>query len=1016
LSHLRYERNAKCAHEYHGTKSKETPQKRQHDQVSDSGTPDFSTGKDPVLDAHLSAGKVLGNLFSKLTSPGGVPENRVMDQDFSDHFDNLGCLFGDGSDEEQEEEELEDQVEEITPDTEVRQQFQQYCLDSGTNLTDLKPEVEAGIELMDLLIKRRAPLVLYEDIFQWHLNHIKSTTYETKQTLLSDLKKRYNMQDKGPNLVKNVLLPHSQSRIDLVIHDFCHEVQSLLSDPRFCDDDYLFHNNNPFSPPPQQFLTVSDINTGLAYRKTYEQLITDSTKQVLLPIIFYMDGTITGQYDHLPIEILKFTVGILNGKARDKVHAWRNLGYVTKFLKEETEAKDILRESGHLDGENYLSEPESVESEDETDDATTQENDDTDNNSVLSDDDHDNAPNAEPKIKSCSAQDLHAMLDIMLQSYREIEQGGFEWELNYRGQVHLIEFIPFVMFIKGDSVEHDKHCGRYLARTKGVKQLCRYCCCPNEQTDQPYQNFPQKTPAMIQALVDNNNEEGLQNLSQTFIQNCWYSIRFGLHNDYGVHGACPLEIVHWFQIGKYGYQRDMFFHQTGKDSNLSKRLNALCKSMGFLFKRQSDRDVNRTDFSKGVRRGKLMAHEMSGLILVLLAAIRTTKGRDILLNESRGKQKEYVGQIEFIKDWMMLFSTCLQWEAWLKQPELRVYDVRRFRTKVKELLGMEKKIGKREKGMGHKTFNFHAALHVADDILNFGVPSHVNTMSNEMHHKPSKTAAIHTQRRAKTFDLQTANNLHNQEVIDVAKEEINTGNKVWEYYHQSYPEDNEQEIDGDDSTIHVEVTNTGTRIEYFYDEEENRYSYRVFTKMKDKHKFKISSDLAKYLQTTINLMGENCKTINLFTEHKRNGQIFRGSPRMLGKPWRDWVMVDWGNNIILPGQIWIFVDFHDIAPNLPYEPGIYAVIESADPNDDEEEINLCDIFVPYVKETDGTDANDAVKRKFYLVDVEAFHEPTVVIPDIGNENPAAVLRMRPRYEWSDQFVTWLASEHTQEFE
>jgi len=952
---------------------------------------------------------------STLSSHRTRQENRVMDQEFSDHSDHLAGLFGEDSDEEEEEEKLEEEEEEITPDTQVCQQFQQYCADARQNLSELKPEVEAGIELLDLLYKRRAPLVLYEEIFQWHIKHIESTTYETKQTLLSDLKNRYNMQNNAPKLVKGLFLPHSKSKIDLVLHNFADEVQSLLSDPRFQDEDYLFHNNNPFSPPPQQFLNVGDINTGLAYRKTYEQLIKDPTKQVLLPIIFYMDGTITGQYDHLPIEILKFTVGIFNAKTRDKVHAWRNLGYVTKFLKEETEAKEILQESSHLDGVNYLSEPESEEESDiEDSDVNTQDN---NNSDEPSDDDNNNNPNAEPNIKSCSAQDLHAMLEVMLQSYQEIEQRGFQWDLRYRGEIHSIEFIPFVMFIKGDSVEHDKHCGRYLSRTKGVKQLCRYCCCPNEETDQPYQQYPQKKPAMLQALVDNNDEEGLKALSQSFIKNAWYAVRFGLHNDWGVHGACPTEMVHWYQIGKYGYQRDMFFTQTGKDSMLSNRMNALCKSMGYLFKRQSDRDMSRTSFSKGVKGGKLMAHEMSGLVLVLLAAIRTTKGRTILLNESRGKQKQFFGQIEYIKDWMMLLSTCLQWEEWLKQPELRVYDVRRFRTKVRELLGMEKKIGRRQKGMGHKTFNFHAALHVPDDILHFGVPSNVNTMSNEMHHKPSKTAAIQTQRRAKTFDLQTANNLHNMEVIDVAKEEIKTRNKIWEYYYHPEIEQEQQNIDDeDDATINVHLVNTGTHVEFFYNEEENSYNYRVFSRMRDRHKFQLSLELRKFLESTMNIMGADCQTIHLFTEHKRNNQIFRGSPRMLGKAWRDWVMIDWGNNIILPGQIWIFVDFRDVPPNLPYEPGIYAVIESSDHNEDEEENDLCELFVPYTKETDGVDEEGNIKRKFYLVDVEAFHEPTVLIPDIGNENPAAMLRLRPKYEWSDQFVTWLSSEHTQEFE
>src|SRR5512145_2262976 len=104
-------------------------------------------------------------------------------------------------------------------------------------------------------------------------------------------------------------------------------------------------------------------------------------------------------------------------------------------------------------------------------------------------------------------------------------------------------------------------------------------------------------------------------------------------------------MVHWYQLRKYSYNRTMFFSQTGKTSNLSNRFNALCKSMGYLFKRQSDRDINRTYFSRGIKGGKLMAHEMSGMIVVLLAAIRTTKGRTMLLTQCHGTQKQYFGKI-----------------------------------------------------------------------------------------------------------------------------------------------------------------------------------------------------------------------------------------------------------------------------------------------------------------------------------------------------------------------------------
>ena len=43
--------------------------------------------------------------------------------------------------------------------------------------------------------------------------------------------------------------------------------------------------------------------------------------------------------------------------------------------------------------------------------------------------------------------------------------------------------------------------------------------------------------------------------------------------------------------------------------------------------------------------------------------------------------------------------------------------------------------------MGFRIMKFHAVTHLADDILMFGVPTNVDTGSNELHHKLTKVAA-----------------------------------------------------------------------------------------------------------------------------------------------------------------------------------------------------------------------------------------------------------------------------------
>jgi hypothetical protein len=90
------------------------------------------------------------------------------------------------------------------------------------------------------------------------------------------------------------------------------------------------------------------------------------------------------------------------------------------------------------------------------------------------------------------------------------------------------------------------------------------------------------------------------------------------------------------------------FGQTGDKSILTGKINAVASMMGYLFQRQSDCEFPRTRFSKGIKKGELMGHEMTGLMLVLLATLRSTKGKEMLLHVSKGKQKEVFGQEELI--------------------------------------------------------------------------------------------------------------------------------------------------------------------------------------------------------------------------------------------------------------------------------------------------------------------------------------------------------------------------------
>ena len=132
-------------------------------------------------------------------------------------------------------------------------------------------------------------------------------------------------------------------------------------------------------------------------------------------------------------------------------------------------------------------------------------------------------------------------------------------------------------------------------------------------------------------------------------------------------------------------------------------------------------------------------------------------------------------------------------------------------------------------------------------------------------------------------------------------------------------------------------------------------------------------------------------------------------------------MIDWGEDGgVLPAHLMIFVDLRNLTEEEQelsgYPAAIYAVIESAKPNKKQEEQRMSELFVPYIKELgNGHNAEGEPKRKYYLVDCDSIVAPTVMIPDVGNTNNAAYLRLTPQHEWAKGFERWLDKPHSRRF-
>jgi hypothetical protein len=285
---------------------------------------------------------------------------------------------------------------------------------------------------------------------------------------------------------------------------------------------------------------------------------------------------------------------------------------------------------------------------------------------------------------------------------------------------------------------------------------------------------PFKTEEMIRRLIEKNDIDGLKKLSQQMINNAFYGIRFGMQNSGGVHGACPLELLHAILLGLFMRVRDCFFDQLGATSKTAADINSLAKLYGKLFTRQSNRDLPKTNFANGIQKGKLMGKEYSGVLLVMAAILESTLGQS-LISKTRGKS---IKEQTYRDDWQMLVETLLCWEAFLKLDEVEMKYVKRLEKKHRYLMYLIKKVLDRQTGMGFKTIKHHALLHLHDFLVMYGVAMNFDTGSDESQHKTTKVAAKLTQKNMETFESQTEKRLTEFHVIDLALCELE-GNPVW---------------------------------------------------------------------------------------------------------------------------------------------------------------------------------------------------------------------------------------------
>jgi len=645
----------------------------------------------------------------------------------------------------------------------LRQISQQFEVDQ---------ETVACIKLLKLMQIGRIPQCHYSDLITWYeetsllLN--APTASSNNQYLSSYLSRSPSLNKKKDSIVTEIdkLLSNNDSKFSLKpIHKVIElpstkkvkistyklpaVILSLLTDPEFLTKKENNHFNNIFyRQPAKQFeipigdRVYSDIHHGYSFHQAHRKHC-NGPRDVLVPIIAFIDGTPIDAYGRLKLEVVMISLGIATQKFRNKSKAWRILGYIPTESTEEDKNTD----------------PNPKKKKQQKHDQSTMDRD-----------------------------DYHFMLSSILEELLALEKSdGILWDiLDDEGNIETVR-LKFVLYlISGDAVGHDKLCDRYISYGKKVITLCRDCDCPSDKLND-HRHICRLTQRKDITSKESNE---LKKMSYYKVRHNAFDKGHFSYCSSGINGNSPWEFLHQFYTGVQTTMNGYFFDcLTKPGSDMCKQV---CRYLAINCQRQSARNYFDIQiFKDGLEKPQLTGSEiMSQTFMIYLCLVQSVTLTNLCSIERESKERyktktrkssgavdqldepvnvdeifddsdvddnvevrkvevtklfyAKVGKsLDHLKKWIKLFEYSLCLDAWLTQSEIKFTDLDRVLDEdnnegfspadiaIRDYLKFYVDQIQIPIGNGTLTSKIHALLHIAHYARKFGPSSVFSTQRPE---------------------------------------------------------------------------------------------------------------------------------------------------------------------------------------------------------------------------------------------------------------------------------------------
>ena len=661
-------------------------------------------------------------------------------------------------------------------------------------------------------------------------------------------------------VVQTVQGPHGPPS-QVVVFDFVPQLLSLLQNRSLMiQENVVLDLQNPLVPYQSPGGLLGEALSGSVYQQAYARLITDPTRQLLVPIIQWIDRTSVTGNDRFSLKPYMFTLALFTAKFRRTIKAWGYHGFLPKSK------TSSAQNQTQLPGENI--------------------------------------------------RNYHAQLSRVLESFRHAvpRLRDVVLPIGPTGAMQ-VDIIPCILFVIQDMQEGDMLCGRYGPHTPQIQRHCRSCNVDYSGLAQPDVACKYLYAEPMHVIAQSENVALRQRWSQHYLDNAFRNVTMA-DPDRGIFGATPVETLHAVRKGLV----EMITFVVLDNVPASKKAALDCLALRFhTSHRQTCRSTfPKTTFCNGITNiTKISAAERLGLVFLFVILGHYHEGWTILSSAlenshtactepltKRGrkmstttkttasvqplpKHPQYTPQF---KDILQVFEMLLCFDAWLSKETYWAHKDTSFSKAIVSrsictMMKLCKKYIPTKKPTAWNYPKFHELLHVVDDMIRFGSPLNFCAQRPEsLLIVAAKQPGRRSQKRHKgvSYELQAAQRLCYSMMIDTVNSRIQNGAPS---LHRA-PTGSETPMD---TPLHESTKGATNAILTCCVAEANNTapSFEIHWDSKtDVHLMQVDIQLLRYLHTTFGTPVHFC------TQYKRDIYTFRCHPSFGSTgPLYDWMVI-----------------------------------------------------------------------------------------------------------------------------